>query len=302
MYAIIGASGHVGRQVAERLIDEGMEVRAIARHPERLRDLQQMGADLACGDICDTSFMTKALQNVSGVFCMLPTPYDEENPMEFQDQACHAIAKAIKANKIETAVSLSSLGAELTEGTGFIVGLNHLENALNEIDFLNVTHLRCGFFMENMVSMLHMVQTQNIISSPLNPNKPIPVVSTHDVAKAATEWLISSEIIGKNIEELHGPEDLSMKQMTTIMAEEIDRPELRYVQSNRENAIRGLEQMEIPSKAAVKMVELYQFLNSDRYTHEVGRGTEEADLGLTFREFTRDIIVPTWRNMNQRAA
>jgi uncharacterized protein YbjT (DUF2867 family) len=43
-YTIMGATGHVGRVVAERLLKTGAQVRGIGRNSERLKGLVDQGA------------------------------------------------------------------------------------------------------------------------------------------------------------------------------------------------------------------------------------------------------------------
>ncbi|HEY5218325.1 MAG TPA: NAD-dependent epimerase/dehydratase family protein, partial [Gemmatimonadaceae bacterium] len=50
---VTGATGMVGRHIAERLLADGWSVRAMVRDPARARDLADRGVELARGDVLD---------------------------------------------------------------------------------------------------------------------------------------------------------------------------------------------------------------------------------------------------------
>jgi uncharacterized protein YbjT (DUF2867 family) len=47
---VVGATGRVGGAAVENLLEEGFEVRALVRQPEKGERLSAMGAELAVGD------------------------------------------------------------------------------------------------------------------------------------------------------------------------------------------------------------------------------------------------------------
>ena len=69
-YAIIGATGNIGRQITEKLLTEGHHVRAIARTAEKLQTLVDKGAESHTGSVEDTAFLTEAYRGVNGIFAI----------------------------------------------------------------------------------------------------------------------------------------------------------------------------------------------------------------------------------------
>lgn len=72
MYAITGATGHIGRQLVEELIKRGKRVRAIARHKDHLRPLENKGAEPYVANVEDADAMTRAFEGVEAVFLLIP--------------------------------------------------------------------------------------------------------------------------------------------------------------------------------------------------------------------------------------
>jgi dihydroflavonol-4-reductase len=67
-YALTGATGFVGGELARRLIDDGHEVRALVRSPRRAVGLDAMGVDLVEGDLDDVAALDRLVADVHGLF------------------------------------------------------------------------------------------------------------------------------------------------------------------------------------------------------------------------------------------
>jgi uncharacterized protein YbjT (DUF2867 family) len=58
---VAGATGYVGGRLCARLREEGMEVRALARHPEAANDLAEIGCELVRADVLEPETLGPAL-------------------------------------------------------------------------------------------------------------------------------------------------------------------------------------------------------------------------------------------------
>lgn len=68
MTLVTGATGFIGGRLAQRLLDDGHAVRVLVRDPEKLTASLRQRCDVLVGDLCDTSSMMRAVQNVAFVF------------------------------------------------------------------------------------------------------------------------------------------------------------------------------------------------------------------------------------------
>ncbi|NTU57214.1 MAG: NAD(P)H-binding protein, partial [Anaerolineales bacterium] len=67
-YFITGATGFVGGALAGRLREQGHEVRASVRDPEKAGELKAIGVQLFKGDVTDKGSMRAAMSGADGVF------------------------------------------------------------------------------------------------------------------------------------------------------------------------------------------------------------------------------------------
>jgi uncharacterized protein YbjT (DUF2867 family) len=92
-YTIMGATGHVGRVVAKRLLKTGAQVRGIGRNSERLRGLVDQGAIPYTGAFDDVEALQEAFKGAAGVFAMIPPDHQTHDYLAFQDRVGSAIAR-----------------------------------------------------------------------------------------------------------------------------------------------------------------------------------------------------------------
>jgi uncharacterized protein YbjT (DUF2867 family) len=60
---VLGASGKVGNVVANQLLSAKLKIRAVARHPEKLKDLERKGAEVWTGAIDEQDFLNMVFTN-----------------------------------------------------------------------------------------------------------------------------------------------------------------------------------------------------------------------------------------------
>ncbi len=70
---VIGASGFVGRRVAQALLADGCQVRCLARNPAKVQELAEIGCEIVQGDISDPASMQQALDGVQAAYISIHT-------------------------------------------------------------------------------------------------------------------------------------------------------------------------------------------------------------------------------------
>lgn len=293
-FAIMGATGHIGRVICEDLIKRGHIVRAIGRDEDKLHKLDLKGANLVFSEFDDVEILSDAFKDCFAIFCMIPPTLQEENYSQFQDRVSEAICQSIQNSGVQRVVNLSSLGADLKSGTGPITGLSKNEQRLNKLNNLkSLIHLRPSFFMENLNMYLPMIFSNNVIRTPIDINLPIPMVATRDIGWKAADFLDSTAIFNKCEFEFLGPKDVTFNYVTELLAQYLEMPELYCEQASYEEAKEWMVEEGISSEAADLMIEMYKAFNSgqivakksDNLTHHGSTTIEAYLLHLAHRHF-----------------
>lgn len=227
---ILGATGTVGSKISEILLNEGHEVTLIARHTEKLEKYHSQGAEIIAGTITDVEMLTSAFKNADSAFVLLPDNVMAEDTRAYQRKVTGKLIEAIENSGIKNIVNMSSLGAHMHEGNGIMAGTAEQEVRLNQLNDVNVLHIRSAYFMENFLRTIGLVKKMSFNGTAADGDHSIPMVATRDVAKIAAGHLANLDFSGKSIHAVMGPRDYTYRELTGIIGKAIGNPDLPYVQ------------------------------------------------------------------------
>lgn len=284
MVVITGATGNIGKKVAETLLAEGAEVRAVSRNTKRLQPLAEKGAEAWGGSLQDEAFLTEAFRGAAAVFVMIPPNHGSENLRAYQNRVGEVIFTALKNTEVNRIINLSGLGGHRPDKTGPILGLYDQEQRLNWLKDVNLVHLRPTFFMENLLNNIPQIKNQGIHGTALNGDLAIPVIAAKDVARVACKYLMELDFSGIVVRELLGQRDVSMIEMTGILAEAIGVDKLEYVHFSSEDAKDAMIEAGFSIDAAASLLELYESMNTGDVIVGTPR-TEQNTTETSFEEF-----------------
>jgi len=290
MYVILGGGGNTGSIVANFLLSNGQRVRVVGRDPRRVQGFVRKGAEAFTADMSDAAALGKAFGGARAAYLMLPPISSRED----QERQSDAIAKAVRESGLHYAVYLSSYGAHVPEGTGPVTGLHSSEEKLNAISGLNVLHLRAAYFMENNLTAIDMIRGMGIFGHALLPNLKLPMIATRDVGDYAAQRLLDLDFSGKQTRELLGERDLSMREVTAVIARGIGKPDLRYEQVPYDQVQQVLEQMGMSPKKAAVYIEMFQAINAGVLAAQEQRSTENST-PTSFETFVQDVFAPAYQ-------
>jgi uncharacterized protein YbjT (DUF2867 family) len=290
MYVILGASGNTGSVVAGYLLSKGEKVRVVGRDAGRLQRFVEKGAEAFIAELTDVAALTKAFSGARAAYLLLPPVKSRESQARESD----AIAKVVKESSLRYAVHLSSYGAQVAENTGPLVGLHASEEKLNAISGLNVLHLRAGYFMENNLAAIGMIQGMGLVGNALLPDVKVPMIATRDVGDYAAQRLLHLDFSGKQTRELLGDRDLSMTEVTAVIARGIGKPDLRYQQFSYDQVQQALTDLGVPPKGAALYVEMYKAINKKVVVPLEPRSPENTT-PTSFERFVQDVFIAAYR-------
>ncbi|SEW52729.1 NAD(P)H-binding protein [Chitinophaga arvensicola] len=251
---ITGSLGHIGKPLAEDLIQKGHAVTVISSKIEKQKDIEALGASAAIGSLEDVEFLAATFAKADALFAMVPPNFSEVDQMAYYRRIAGNYATVLPHTTIKQVVHLSSYGAHLDRGTGFILGAHYAEGILNTLSDLAITHLRPGYFYYNLYAFTEMIKTAGFIGANYGGEDKMMLVAPADIAVAAAEELTtaaSSRKIRYVVSEEQTPDEIAR-----ILGAAIGKPDLNWVTFTNEQALAGLEQRGVPAHVAEKLVEL----------------------------------------------
>jgi uncharacterized protein YbjT (DUF2867 family) len=294
MYVVTGASGNTGQIVAARLLAKQKSVRVIGRSAERLESLTRQGAEAILGELTDAKRLAEAFAGAEAAYVMLPPDLATVDYRSFQNRVSDALTAAISEAGVKHVVSLSSIGADKSAGTGPVVGLHYLEEMLNQIPGLNVLHLRAGYFMENTLAQIGIIKTMGVAAGPLRAGLEIPMIATRDIGEFAAEALLQLNFVGHETQELLGARDISMAEVTSIIGAAIGRPHLSYKQLPDDQVREALLQTGMSRDLVNLLLEMSRAVNSGHMVALEERSRHNTT-PTTYEQFVKEIFAPQFK-------
>jgi uncharacterized protein YbjT (DUF2867 family) len=300
MYVVIGATGHTGGVVAEKLLAKREKVRVVGRDERRLERFKQQGAEAFVGDVTDANAMARAFSGAEAAYVMLPPNIAAPNVRAYTDRVSDALASALEKNGARHAVALSSIGAEKSDRTGPVLGLHNLEQRLDAISGLNAILLRAGYFMENILSQVGIIQQLGHMAGPVRSDLALPLIASRDIGAAAAELLQRRDFQGKQRRELLGARDVTYAQVARVVGAAIGKPDLTYQQVPAAQIKPALMQMGMSANMADLLLEMSEALNSG-YMRALEPRSAQNTTPTTIESFVAEVFVPAYRAKAARA-
>ncbi len=257
---VTGSLGNIGKPLATELVEKGDTVTVISSKPEKGKDIEALGATAAIGSLDDVDFLVSTFTGADAVFAMAPPNFAEPDLVAYYRRIAGNYAQAIQQSGIKHVVYLSSYGAHLDKGTGFILGAHHAENILNELTGVAITHLRPGYFYYNLYNFTDMIKEAGIIGSNFGGDDKMVLVAPSDIAAVAAEELTSTAT-GTKVRYIASDEHTA-SETARILGNAIGKPELQWLTLTNKQTQSGMEEKGIPANIATLFVELGASLHS----------------------------------------
>lgn len=259
MYAVMGVTGQVGSAVADTLLSQGKQVRAILRNPEKAASWRDRGAEIAIANYDDVDDLQSAFRDTEGVFVMVPPNFAPDRGFPEARAYIAAIREALAAAKPGRVVALSTIGAQHASGTGLLESLHILEEELSALP-TPLAFLRAGWFMENSRWDIPSAQ-KGQISSYLQPlDKEFSLVATADVGRIGAEILLQSWE-GNRLIEVAGPRKYAPRDLAAAFSKLLNRP-VEAVVVPRETWVETFVSQGIPAEKTAYRIEMLDGFNS----------------------------------------
>ncbi|MYT32742.1 NAD(P)H-binding protein [Streptomyces sp. MspMP-M5] len=247
MIVVTGATGNIGRRLVDRLLEEGVPVRALTRDPASAGLPAQ--AEVVRADLTEDSDLAPLLAGADALFLNLAAGGGES--------AQRLIDAAVKAD-VPRIVLNSSLGVTDTpaDETNFISRMHAAVERAVRASGVEWTFLRGGNYATNALGWAPAIRENGVVRD-AHPGAQSAPVHEADLADAAAVALLDRT--GAHAHQVHrltGPEVLTNTQQVAAIAEAIGRP-VRIEQISEDEAAEAMAGPHLPPAAARELVALF---------------------------------------------
>ncbi|RYY56772.1 MAG: NAD-dependent dehydratase [Chitinophagaceae bacterium] len=293
-FIITGSLGNISRPLVALLVKAGHDVTVISRSAGKTVEIEEAGAKAAIGSLEDVSFLTNTFTGADAVYTMVPPNYGAANMPDFIEATGKGYATGIKAAGVKKIVNLSSIGADVPAGTGPIAGLHRVENILNQLEGVDVKHVRAGFFYVNFFNDIPLVKHNNVIGANYPATTEMIMVHPADIADAIAEELLGS-FSGKSVRYAISEEKL-ISDIVPLIAAATGKPGLPWVEFTDDQSLEGMKGAGIPAPTAATYVEMGQALR-DGVLNKYYRANNFKPTGKRkFADFVKNEFTAAWNS------
>jgi uncharacterized protein YbjT (DUF2867 family) len=257
---VTGSLGNIGKPLTKKLVAKGHTVTLISSNREKQTDIEAMGATAAIGSLKDADFLVSTFTGADAVFAMVPPNYTVPDPRAYYQIVGNNYAQAIRQSGVKRVIHLSSFGAHLDKGTGFILGSHDIEGILNGLSDSAITHLRPTYFYTNLYNFVNTIKGAGFIGTNYGGDDKIALVHPRDIAAAAVEE-IETPTTGQKVRYV-GSDECTANEIANVLGAAIGKPDLKWLTFTDEQTQSGLEQSGMLPHIAANFVDLGASLHS----------------------------------------
>jgi uncharacterized protein YbjT (DUF2867 family) len=270
---VSGATGQQGGAVVRHLLKNGLQVRALTRHPDgaAAQALAALGAEVVKGDLNDRPSLDRGLAGAYGAFSVqnfYETGFDKEI------EQGRTLADAAQAAGVSHFVYSSVGGAERHTGIAHFDSKWQVEEHLRASK-VPATVLRPVFFMDNWLR-LKAALAGGQLPQPISAGTKLQQIAVDDIgAVAALAFANPERWIGRAVE-LAGDE-LSMTQVGETFSRVLGHP-VQFVQ---------IPWDVFEKQAGPDLTRMYRWFESDGYRADIAALRREYPALETLESFVR---------------
>ncbi|WP_394840268.1 NmrA family NAD(P)-binding protein [Pendulispora rubella] len=272
MFAILGATGKVGRATIRMLLAHGYPVRAIVRDVAKAAEFKAAGCEVVVAHLGDKASLEAAFAGTVVAQVICPVLARSDDAFAEMTGAIDTLAEALAAAHAPSIMAISDYGAELPEGTGVTRVFHHLEKRLRVLDAA-LTFLRSAEHMQNVARFAGYAAETGTFPTMHHPlTKLYPTVSADDVGVIAAELLMETRASAHpRVVHVEGPCRYTPLDVAEALGSIVGR-EVVARELPRSEWLPSLKRAGIGDSYAQLVVELYDAHNAGRIDAEAGRG------------------------------
>jgi uncharacterized protein YbjT (DUF2867 family) len=251
MILITGATGTVGKELTQQLLEIGQPIRLLTRDVRKLAALEGR-VEIAEGDLIQPETLKPALQGIERVFLVTSSTQQDANVLQAAKEA--GVSHVVKLSTFE------AVDPQMAEH----VKWHHEREELIRASGLAWTFLRPTMFMSTALDWARTIREEGLFNFPGGEGR-VPAIDPWDIAAVAAVALTKPGHEGQAYS-LNGPQNLSFGEMAQVLAEVIDKP-VRYVDIPDEAAAEQMRKAGLPEYVVSGLVGTFAVLRSGRLSY-----------------------------------
>ncbi|MEM6637173.1 MAG: NAD(P)H-binding protein [Pseudomonadota bacterium] len=226
MIVITTPSGDIGGRVLARVLEAGIDVRIVARHPAKVPSDIRDRTEIVEGSHADGAVIRRAMDGASAVFWLPPG-----DPTALDAHAAYvgfsrAFIESLPGSSVSHVVGVSAVGRGWPKPAGLVTASLAMDDLIGATG-VSYRALCCASLMDNVLRQVGPIRSEGVFYAPTPRDLPLPHVAKEDVAEVGTGLLLDLEWNGVEEVPLLGPDDISHNAMAAIMSEVLGKP-VRY--------------------------------------------------------------------------
>jgi uncharacterized protein YbjT (DUF2867 family) len=216
---VVGATGQLGRVIADKLLEARVPVRALARNRERLEPLAAAGAEIVAADLLDLQAITDACRGVSQVISTANNNMGRGagSPLRIDLTGHQNLCAAARNTGVRRILYVSYRGASPVVGVDIFRLKWHIADAIRRSQVPYVL-LQPTAFMDVWIDKLLVpgIQRTGVTTIFGDGTGVANYISVNDVADFAVKILAREDVVNEAID-FGGPSNISLSDLATLV-------------------------------------------------------------------------------------
>jgi uncharacterized protein YbjT (DUF2867 family) len=249
-------------------------------------------AEVITGDMRDPQALRRATNGATAAFFCVPQSPNPENLMVWFNGYAQPFAQAAAEAQVQRIVTISGGDAQSgSRGPGAALQAN--ERILAQTGAA-IRHLRCGYFMENLLWQAQALAHAGIFSLPLAPDVPLAFVAAADIGGHAGRLLLERDWHGVSSQEVFGPGLLSCAAVAEVLSDALGRT-VRYVPAERKAWAQQMQGHGLSPAMTQALVEMFEDIAAGRDMG--GTPAQPLPCTTTLEDWARKVLAPAVRGI-----